>query len=299
MTVDQLLNIAMANPINAEITARLPSLGLDQCMLTAGCLFQAVWNHHSNLSPEWGVKDYDVFYFDTDLSWEAENEVINRARSLFQDLDVDIEFKNQARVHLWYGQRFGRSYPQLRSAKNGIDRYLVAGTCIGLDVQTREVYAPYGLDDLERGVLRINPANPEPDLFIQKARSYQARWPWLKILDGDGNGDALPALTAREVGQVLREVVFERRKMSRVDSTILEQAHTNRAVVAVDGWLVTLHSDGEVLEYCETCVSPDGRRWALDSGNRYGTDPVALLSTWEHQSLGALLRALQDPVHAK
>jgi hypothetical protein len=233
------------------------------------------------------------------LSWEAENEVINRARSLFQDLDVDIEFKNQARVHLWYGQRFGRSYPQLRSAKDGIDRYLVAGTCIGLDVQTREVYAPYGLDDLERGVLRINPANPEPDLFIQKARSYQARWPWLKILDGDGNGDALPALTAREVGQVLREVVFERRKMSRVDSTILEQAHTNRAVVAVDGWLVTLHSDGEVLEYCETCVSPDGRRWALDSGNRYGTDPVALLSTWEHQSLGALLRALQDPVHAK
>ena len=146
------------------------------------------------------------------------------------------------------------------------------------------------LPSLERGVLRINPANPEPDLFIKKARSYQARWPWLKILDGDGNADALPALTAREVGQLLREVVFERRNMTRVDSMILEQAHAGRAVVDVDGWLVTLHSDGEVLEYCETCVSPDGRRWTFDSGDRYGTDPIALLSTWEHQSLGSLLK---------
>nr|WP_311972163.1 nucleotidyltransferase family protein [Pseudomonas baltica] len=189
MPVEQLLSIAMTNPLNAEITARLPSLGLDQCMLTAGCLFQAVWNHQSNLPPEWGVKDYDVFYFDEDVSWEAENEVINRARSVFQDLGVDIEFKNQARVHLWYGQRFGRPYPPLQSAKDGIDRYLVAGTCIGLDVCTREVYAPYGLDDLQQGLLRINPANPEPDLFIQKARSYQARWPWLTILDYESHAD--------------------------------------------------------------------------------------------------------------
>lgn len=43
MPVDSLLRIAMTNPLNAEITARLPSLGLNQCMLTAGCLFQAVW----------------------------------------------------------------------------------------------------------------------------------------------------------------------------------------------------------------------------------------------------------------
>lgn len=91
----------MANPINAEITSRLPSLGLNQCMLTAGCLFQAVWNHQSHLPPAWGVKDYDVFYFDSDLSWDAENEVINSAKHLFQDLEVNVEIKNQARVHLW------------------------------------------------------------------------------------------------------------------------------------------------------------------------------------------------------
>ncbi|WP_411385253.1 nucleotidyltransferase family protein [Pseudomonas sp. MPB03] len=183
LTVESLVRIAMTNPINAQITSRLPALGLNQCMLTAGCLFQAVWNHQSKQQSSWGVKDYDVFYFDPDLSWEAENEVINAAQRLFQDLDVNIEVKNQARVHLWYGQRFGKPYPQLQSAKDGIDRYLIAGTCIGLDVETGEVYAPFGLDDIEQGFLRINPNNPQPDLFDEKAKSYQARWPWLRIVD--------------------------------------------------------------------------------------------------------------------
>ncbi|WP_081003422.1 nucleotidyltransferase family protein [Pseudomonas savastanoi] len=186
LTVERLARIAMANPLNAELILRLPSLGLNQCMLTAGCLFQAVWNHQSHLPSAWRVKDYDVFYFDNDLSWEAENEVIDSVRYLFQDLEVNIEIKNQARVHLWYSKRFGGNYPQLQSAKDGIDRYLIAGTCIGLDVETSEVYAPNGLADTEQGLLRINPKNPKPDLFYQKAKSYQARWPWLRIVDPQG-----------------------------------------------------------------------------------------------------------------
>lgn len=182
LTVEGLVSIAMTNPINAEITSRLPALGLNQCLLTAGCLFQAVWNHQANQPAAWGIKDYDVFYFDNDLSWEAENEVIQTAQQLFQDLQVNVEVKNQARVHLWYGERFGRPYPQLQSARDGVDRYLIAGTCIALDAETAEVYAPYGLTDIEHGLLRINPKNAQTDLFEQKAKSYQARWPWLKIL---------------------------------------------------------------------------------------------------------------------
>ena len=91
LTPESLVTIAMSNPVNVQIAARLPSLGLSQCMLTAGCLFQAVWNHHSNLPPATGVKEYDVFYFDTDLSWEAENAVINETRHLFLDLDVKVD----------------------------------------------------------------------------------------------------------------------------------------------------------------------------------------------------------------
>ncbi|MFI8479787.1 nucleotidyltransferase family protein [Pseudomonas sp. NPDC078700] len=183
LTVEDLVNLAMSNPINAEIYSRLPSLRLNQCMLTAGCLFQAVWNNRSNLPSTWGVKDYDVFYFDSDLSWEAENEVILEAAAIFHDLPVNIEIKNQARVHLWYEAKFSRAYAPLLSAKEGIDRYLIAGTCVGLGAETGEVYAPNGLNDIDQGLLRINPKAPQPGLFERKAESYQTRWPWLEIIE--------------------------------------------------------------------------------------------------------------------
>jgi hypothetical protein len=90
LTAETLIAIAMTNPANAELVRRLPELGLHQCMLTAGCLFQAVWNHQSGRPAEWGIKDYDIFYFDEDTSWEAENQVILAARALFHDLDANL-----------------------------------------------------------------------------------------------------------------------------------------------------------------------------------------------------------------
>lgn len=131
LTPESLVTIAMSNPVNVQIAARLPSLGLSQCMLTAGCLFQAFWNHHSNLPPATGVKEYDVFYFDTDLSWEAENEVINETRHLFLDLDVKVDIKSQARVHLWYGERFGRAYPHLKQPWTVLIATLLRGRELG------------------------------------------------------------------------------------------------------------------------------------------------------------------------
>jgi len=134
----------------------------------------------------WGVKDYDVIYFDDrDLSWETEDAVIQRVRMLTADLGVTVEIKNQARVHLWYEQRFGSPYPQLGCARDGIDRYLISCTCVGIDVASGELYAPNGLHDLHDGILRMNPYNRHPGLFRQKAEAYRVRWPWLTIADAE------------------------------------------------------------------------------------------------------------------
>lgn len=184
ISADAVIAQAMANPVNAALIERLPRLGLAQCYLTAGCLFQAVWNRRSGQPPEASVKDYDVFYFDdSDLSWEAEDAVIRRAAALVADLGATVEVKNQARVHLWYRQRFGGDYPQLRSATDGIDRYLVQCTCIGIEAATGRLYAPNGLADMAAGILRPNPLNPSPELFRAKAEAYRARWPWLTIAE--------------------------------------------------------------------------------------------------------------------
>lgn len=182
MTEAEFLDDIWENSVNAALLLRLRSLELRECHLTAGCLFQTVWNRLCGRVPEWGVKDYDVFYFDdADTSWDAEDQVIRRVSEATADLSGHVEVRNQARVHLWYPNRFGGEYPQLRSARDGIDRYLVSCTCVGIEVRSGEVYAPNGLKELSQGVLRMNPG-ARPDLFRQKAESYKARWPWLTVV---------------------------------------------------------------------------------------------------------------------
>ena len=181
-TAEEFFGLVTENPVIAGLLQRLPALGLEQCYLTAGCLFQTVWNHRSGRPLQATIKDYDVFYFDdSDLSWEAEDKVIQAGHHLFQDLTGLVEIRNQARVHLWYQQRFGSAYPRLRSTVDGVDRFLISCTCIGVNVRTRDVYAPNGLEDMWDGILRMNPLNPQSARYHQKAEDYRSRWPWLTI----------------------------------------------------------------------------------------------------------------------
>ncbi|MFK0094670.1 hypothetical protein [Pseudomonas sp. NPDC090592] len=106
----------------------------------------------------------------------------------------------------------------------------------------------------------------------------------------DRHGTSSGALTAREVCQVLREVVFERRAIAKLVSQSWEQAYARHFEVDVEGWRLTIYNDCDGLDYCERCVSPEGKHWGFDSGDR--TDPIALLSTWEHQTLERMLKAL-------
>ena len=184
---DAFLAAARQNPINPAILERMPTLALPDLWLVAGCLFQAVWNLRDGRPAGADVRDYDLFYFDdSDLSWAAEDRAIRRCAALFADLGVTVELRNQARVHLWYQARFGAPCPRLSSSRHGIDRFLVAGTCVGVRPDGRgaiEIYAPYGLADIFDGRLRANPNVREPALFARKAESYRRRWPWLTLDD--------------------------------------------------------------------------------------------------------------------
>jgi len=180
-----IVSAALANPFNRKILERMALLGLEDCWLVAGCLFQTLWNLKAGRPATQGIKDYDLFYFDDrDLSHEAEDREIGRTGSLFRDLDILVELKNQARVHLWYERKFGVPCPPLRNSREGIDRFPVAGTCLGLQPMgdgSLRLYAPFGTQDVERGILRPNPRTLGNQHFMAKARSYQSRWPWLEI----------------------------------------------------------------------------------------------------------------------
>ena len=187
------INDVLQNDFNRVILERLASLQLPDAWLVAGCLFQTVWNLRSGREPTAGIKDYDLFYFDgSDLSPESEALVGERVARCYRDLPVTIEAKNQARVHTWYTDWFGFPYPALRNTRDGIDRFLVPCTSVGLqraqDEQALTLYAPHGLDDLYRGILRPNPLSDHRPLFRQKAASYRERWDWLRVEEPGGAG---------------------------------------------------------------------------------------------------------------
>ncbi|MCF5049951.1 hypothetical protein GIW77_27555 [Pseudomonas simiae] len=94
------------------------------------------------------------------------------------------------------------------------------------------------------------------------------------------------------VSQVLREAIFGRSVMSKVGHESWDEIYSGHFQINVDDWQISIYNDCDQMDYCEECVSPDGRRWSFDAGDRFGTNPIALLSTWEHQTLERLLKAL-------
>jgi uncharacterized protein len=174
----------LTNRCNRAILDAWDALQLPEGWLVAGCLFQTVWNLRTGRAPEHGVKDYDIFYFDDDdLSADGEARVQQRVDRVLGRVGVPIEVKNQARVHLWYEEHFGYPYPKLRSAEEGIDRFLVPSTCVGVRRTSSgvEVHAPNGLASLYAGLLTPNPLTPHLPLFRAKAASYASRWEWLQV----------------------------------------------------------------------------------------------------------------------
>ena len=175
----------LTNPMVVQILRRAEALGLPDWYLAAGCLFQTVWNVLDGQDPQHGIGDYDLIYFDdSDLSWEAEDVVIRRSAEAFGDLGVEVEVRNQARVHLWYEDHLGVPCPPIRRSAEAIDRYAAHACRVGirLDAGRHEVYAPSGFGDLFDFVVRPNPAVAPRYVYEKKAARWVHHWPRLTVL---------------------------------------------------------------------------------------------------------------------
>jgi hypothetical protein len=95
----------------------------------------------------------------------------------------------------------------------------------------------------------------------------------------------MPPLTAREVCQRLRDAALDVRPLRRIHLP----SEPDRLQVDIEGWRLTLDFDGKHLHHCQHCLSPEGREGVFDTWQRYGTDPVSLLSTWELAQVERLL----------
>jgi hypothetical protein len=189
MDKDAFLAATLRNPVNKTIADELFQLALPDAWIVSGCLVQTAWNVKTGRAVDYGIADYDVFYFDPDTSWQAEDAAIGALQGRLAQLGVTVELRNQARVHLWYPQKHGLPYPALRSSTEGIDRFLTKNTQVGIR-RTRhgyDVYAPNGFDDIAGLIVRPNPGpNFSAANYAAKAARWKKLWPELTVVRAEG-----------------------------------------------------------------------------------------------------------------
>jgi hypothetical protein len=199
MQTDDFRNLVLRNPVNDALLDELMRLELPDAWIVSGCLTQTIWNIQTGRAIGYGVDDYDVFYFDPELSREAEDRVIALLRETSARLGVRIEACNQARVHLWYRQKHGTPYPALDRATDSIDRFLIRCSQVGIRRRRDgdRIYAREGFDDIADMIVRPNfTPNFSADAYRVKAARWILLWPELTVLPPSGelavNADGAP-----------------------------------------------------------------------------------------------------------
>ena len=115
-----------------ECLERLADLSLPDCCLGAGCIAQTVWNAAHDKASAADISDHDVVYFDAaDLTEHGENEATAMVRNVMADLPLNVDVKNQARVHLWYRRRFDYDIVPYTSIEDAIATWPTTATAIG------------------------------------------------------------------------------------------------------------------------------------------------------------------------
>jgi hypothetical protein len=178
--------ILRGSPSMMQVLETTRDLALPDWLIFSGAVYQRVLNQLTGRDPDYGIKDYDLGYFDAaDISYEAEDVVIRRAAAAFAPpFDALVEVRNQARVHVWFEGKFGEPYAPLSSSREALERFVSATFAVGVRLEAdgrMAIVAPFGLEDLFALRMRPNPIRKTGG-FARTAAGLKARWPELIVL---------------------------------------------------------------------------------------------------------------------
>lgn len=182
---DALEAIIRDQPVLMEVLVGLRDLALPDHLLVAGAIYNQVWNALTGRVALTGVNDIDVVYFDaSDIGWDAEDRVIKALEQRFAGLPVPVQARNQARVHLWFEDKFGIPFSALTSSAEMLGRYASKAYAVGARLRDdggMEIVSPFGLDDLFSFRLVPNPVLDNSVLHTKKGAQVKAIWPELTV----------------------------------------------------------------------------------------------------------------------
>ena len=185
----RLVDILRQSPGLMSVLTTARTLDLPDWRIFSGAIYQTVWNHLTGRAPNYGIKDYDLGYFDaSDLSYEAEDVWIKVAAKAFAPPYADkVEVRNQARVHIWFPDHFKEAYAPLTSTDEALSRFVAPAYAVGVRLEVDDqisVAAPFGLDDLFAMTIRPNPVRGISPGYAKTVVSARARWPEVRVVEG-------------------------------------------------------------------------------------------------------------------
>lgn len=159
-----------------------------QTSVGAGAIAAQVWNAHHGFDGKHGIKDIDVVYFDPhDLSKTAEEELERRLEDSFATLRLPFDVKNQARVHIWYREKFGYEIPAYPNLEAAVATWPTTATAVAISFAKNElnIVAPLGLEDLLNCIVRPNKRQITEEIYERKVARWRQVWPDLHYLAWD------------------------------------------------------------------------------------------------------------------
>ena len=160
---ERLTAIVRATPPLMRVLSVARRIWLPDWLVFSGAIYQPVLNRQTGRPLDYGIKDYDLGYFDaSDLSYDAEDAVINRVKAAFDEpLRSMVEVRNQARVHLWFEAKFGETYKPLSCSAEALERFASATLAVGVRLEPDDwlhIEAPFGLADQVRAPPAAQPS---------------------------------------------------------------------------------------------------------------------------------------------
>jgi len=181
--INILEEILLKNKKLEELLIRLSKSNLNNYYVAAGCINQTIFNYYHDYELDYGISDFDIVYYDDDLSYKKEDEVIKYIEDITKDMNINLDIKNEARVHLWYEEKYGKKIEPYTSLEDAISSWGTTITCIGVRLEKDKliVFAPYGLNDLFDMTIRPIKKQFTEEQYLLKIKKWHSKWPLLKV----------------------------------------------------------------------------------------------------------------------
>ncbi|CCG43661.1 conserved hypothetical protein [Halobacillus halophilus DSM 2266] len=183
---NELIEIIQAHPYIQQLFDATDHY-IDDYYTGAGVITQTVWNKLYDFDFTYGINDAGIIYFNSleQPSRELERIKETKIRKALPHFPFEIDLTNEALVHHWYEQKFNKKIAAYRSAEEAIETWPTTASAIGVKRVDGEykIYAPFGLQDLFKGIVRPNKALVPEHVYKSKAVKWKTRWPGLTVLE--------------------------------------------------------------------------------------------------------------------